>query len=272
MYFPPAPFDLDRARLCLALVNTGYDMYSQWTGQDKPKEADFQWNPTPPPGTDFEFSEPIWGTDTVFWFFHHPEPFAFVSWNPEGDVYLAIRGTESVDDWVEDADVDQKPYTLAPGYGNVHHGFNTIYETMSEAVASALAKAPDPKRLFITGHSLGSSLSTLAVPDIITNTDFTPERFPVFQYNFASPRTGDPEFAAAYIRNRVPTWRVVNSSDIVPNVPPACCFGDFYEHVGTQISYTAQYDSLGGNHSSTSSYGYALAHPDQPQGPLPPDS
>ncbi len=272
MHFPPAPFELDYAKLNLQFVNSAYDMYAQWLAAGKPKGDDFKWEPQKPSGMASElsisYSSPIWGTDTVFWIFKHPEPFAFVAWNEVGDVFLSIRGTDSPDDWLEDADADHVDYDLAPDYGTVHHGFYVIYKSMSEAIQKALSDVPNPKRLFISGHSLGSSLSTLAVPDVITNTDYKPGNLPVFHYNFASPRTGSPTFATTYNQNGVPTWRVVNSCDIVPTEPPSLFAKDNYEHIGIQVSYSAQYDSLGANHSSTNSYGYALENPDQPQGPV----
>lgn len=266
MYFPPAPFQLAEVVQCSTLVEAAYDMYGQWKRQDKPAAKNFTW--TPPPSQSLpsmHYSEPIWGAEPHLWIFTHREPFAFVSWTDEGSVYVAIRGTESVDDWVSDIDADQAKYDLVSGYGKVHDGFLKLYKTMSAAILQALTLPPDPKRLFITGHSLGSGLATLAVPHIITHSPYTPQKLPIVHYNLASPRVGNPTFASTYNANHVPTYRIVNTSDAVPDLP-ASVFGHLvYQHVGTPVDYTAQYGSLAGNHSASSSYRYALQHPDQPQ-------
>ena len=40
------------------------------------------------------------------------------------------------------------------------------------------------------------------------------------------------------------------------------------KHVGTPVDFTAQYDSIGNNHSMVNSYLYAVSHPAQPEGPM----
>ena len=144
---------------------------------------------------------------------------------------------------------------------------------MSDAVRSALGQAiaqvGSPEAIFLGAHSLGSALSTLAVPDILANTAADQHAMRIKHYNLASPRAGDADFAAAYDANGVATYRVVNSCDLVPEVPPAIIGDELFEHVGVPVDFSAQYRSLGGNHSAVHSYGYALIHPQQPQGPMP---
>ena len=141
---------------------------------------------------------------------------------------------------------------------------------MRNKIHNCLNEITNPKKLYITGHSLGSSLSTLSVPDIITNTKYKAS-LPVVHYNLASPRTGDPKFAAAYNANKVETYRVVNTCDIVPTVPLSVTSKDLplpiYQHVGVPVDFTAQYGSIVNNHSVSGSYLYALQHPEQPEAP-----
>lgn len=271
MYFPPAPFELYEALRCTRLVETGYDMYEQWKDQGCPKADAFRWQPKS--RLDLQFSAPIWGEDTDLVFLKRAEPFAFVAWSRDSAIYLAIRGTESVEDWVVDASAELTDYGLATNYGRVHKGFYRVYASMADAVRKAVTAAcgqvRQPEALFITGHSLGSSLATLAMPDVLENTVVDVNDMRVRQYNLASPRTGDTQFATRYNANGAPTYRIVNSTDLVPEVPPAILVDEIFEHVGIPVAFSAQYDSLGGNHSIVHSYAYALTHPEQPQGPLP---
>jgi hypothetical protein len=271
MYFPPMPFALGEALRCTRLVETAYDMYAQWKAQGEPKPEAFQWQPKS--RLDLGFSAPIWGADKGLLFLKRSEPFAFVAWSRDAEVYLAVRGTESVEDWVVDASAKLTDYSLVPGYGRVHKGFFRVYADMAQAVREAIDAAcrqvGTPDAVFITGHSLGSSLATLAVPDVLENTLVDVHDARVRHYDLASPRTGDAAFAARYNANGAVTYRVVNSTDLVPEVPPAELDHELFEHVGIQVTYSAQYDSLGGNHAITGSYAYALTHPQQPQGPLP---
>jgi hypothetical protein len=88
-------------------------------------------------------------------------------------------------------------------------------------------------------------------------------------YNFASPRVGDPGFA--YGMNwsvQTPTFRIVNTEDVVPDVPPPLTGNTIYQHVGTPVDFTAEYLSIGGNHSMADCYWYAINNQAQPQGPL----
>ena len=114
---------------------------------------------------------------------------------------------------------------------------------------------------------------TLAVPDVMTNSGMSASGAPIRHYNFASPRTGDAAFATAVdAMTCVPTFRIVNTEDVVPDVPLAVTDDLFdtydYKHVGTPVDFTAQYDSIGGNYSMLNSYLYAVSHPAQPEGPI----
>lgn len=262
MYFPPSPFNLDDVRTCTELVGTAYDMYAQWTAQGKPDRERFSWNPA---GPAMHYSAPIWGAEKFLWIFRHQEPFAFVSWANDGTAYLVFRGTESAEDWAEDADFDQTTYSPVAGYGDVHDGFMKLYASMADEVIATLQALTDCRKLLVTGHSLGSGLSTLAVPDVLARTELKTPGVPMCHYNLASPRVGSPQFTGVYNGNGVPTYRIVNTCDLVPTVPLAVAGHILYEHVGTPVDFSAQYGSLAKNHNADNAYRYALEHPDCPQ-------
>ena len=98
----------------------------------------------------------------------------------------------------------------------------------------------------VAGHSLGSALATLYVAEnallkaaaagAADSNIHTP-----LLYTFASPRVGDPTFAAYFDALPVTAWRLVNELDLVPKVP---VIG--FQHVreqqlynsGTQVTWT----------------------------------
>ena len=74
------------------------------------------------------------------------------------------------------------------------------------------AKGQDGNRLplFITGHSLGGALALLATRLVAPNVDGA-------CYTFGAPRIGNYEYFRFI---KTPVYRIVNSTDIVPRVPP----------------------------------------------------
>lgn len=170
-------------------------------------------------------------------------PIAFVA--TAGDaIYVVFRGTKTISEWISDAEFAQVPYAPVSGGGMTEQGFSAVYATIGSAIVdevNALAGSGSYTALYVTGHSLGASLATLAAPDLARATRFSA---PVL-YNFASPRTGDPTFAA--LVDALPTsWRVVNTNDEVPKLPPAVTFVIengrqklfFYEHIDSEYDVT----------------------------------
>lgn len=261
MYFPEK-FDRAQAITCARLVGFAYDMYNAWLAQGKPRQRDlFRWQP--PVVNGLVFSKPIWSNMKRWGFWDDSEPFGFTARTKEGIGYLVFRGTESASDWMQDVEAAQAAYPFVSGFGQVHAGFLGLYRSMRETVLYTLNELLPLKTLYVTGHSLGCGLSTLAVPDVSANPLFKQ----VYHYNFASPRVGDPQFAAACNASKVPTFRVVNTCDVVPQVPLPAAGRFLYNHVGLPVDFTAQYGSIAANHSSGDAYLYALEHPDQPAGP-----
>ncbi|GAB5354218.1 hypothetical protein AAMO2058_000101000 [Amorphochlora amoebiformis] len=86
------------------------------------------------------------------------------------------------------------------------------------------------KRIFITGHSLGAALATIAALDLKTRYH---GEYDVRLVNIASPRVGDHSFARLF-KNSIPhALRVVNSRDIVPGLPKFFCL---FKHIGHEVT------------------------------------
>ena len=136
-------------------------------------------------------------------------------------VVLAFRGTEKdVGDWLTDA----RCVPVVDGETKVHQGFHEAFtgtsngadDTVENRVREIL-DAPaafnangDRLPLFITGHSLGGALALLATKLVAPDVDGA-------CYTFGAPRVANYEYFAEV---KTPVYRVVNSSDVVPRVPP----------------------------------------------------
>ncbi|WP_044872432.1 lipase family protein [Pseudomonas sp. LFM046] len=258
MYFP-TDFSLPQALQCADLVAAAYDQYEQWLQQDKPrKPADFHWQA--PSLTGWAFSVPIWSILSELYFLNESEPFGFAARAPDGAVYLVFRGTESPQDWVDDLEADQVDYPWQCGAGQVHKGFLRLYTSLRDQALQVVDSLQPSGALWSCGHSLGCALSSLAVLDLLER---WPDQ-PLQHYTFASPRLGDPAFAAHYNGLGIPTYRVVNDSDLVPDVPPGVMDKRTYQHLGVAITFTASYSSPVADHSLADCYLYALNNPNAP--------
>jgi hypothetical protein len=150
-----------------------------------------------------------------------------------GDVVIAIRGTEGIQEWIHDANFLMVPTPFVPGAGHTDDGFTAMYLSMQTAiglgstpVTKALPSLAFPRpltSLTICGHSLGGALATLLALDVAANTPF---KNPTV-YTYASPRTGGPNFASTYNQVVPNTTRIAGRLDLVPKLP----LPPLYEHV-----------------------------------------
>lgn len=150
-----------------------------------------------------------------------------------GDVVIAIRGTEGIQEWVHDGEFLLVTCPFLPGAGHSEDGFTAVYMSMTTTldpkcprVMQALSGLNFPRpvtSMTICGHSLGGALATLLALDVAANTPFkTPA-----VYTYASPRTGGPQFAATYNQVVPNTNRIAGRLDLVPKLP----LPPLYEHV-----------------------------------------
>lgn len=137
---------------------------------------------------------------------------AFIAANDDIMV-LVFRGTNSWEDWMTNFDVPKVPSAV----GFVHLGFKKALDSVWVDIYDAVMSWKAPKQtLWVTGHSLGGALATLAVDRL------TEENVELVSglYTFGQPRVGNKQFADNFDRKmqRV-TFRIVDDEDIVTKVP-----------------------------------------------------
>lgn len=127
-------------------------------------------------------------------------------------ITLAFRGTESTS--IKDIKSDAKATTTkCDSGGNIHSGFKQAFEEVAIEIQSTLALEEfENKPLFITGHSLGGALATIAAKKLNHTGGIAS------CYTFGSPRVGDEDWISDI---KAPLYRVVNAADCVTMMPPS---------------------------------------------------
>jgi predicted lipase len=198
--------------------------------------------------------------------------------NPDSRI-IAIRGTEGEIEWIDDAAALPTRFRQVPTAGQVASGFDKIYSSLkvvkrklaedrkqeasgalplpetfdgsfaeqldqlavARETARGVRKSADearrPRPMVVTGHSLGAALATLFVME-----NDAKHKFDITtSCTFASPRVGNLEFARAFDQLPINSWRIVNTRDIVPKLPPHIPLLLEYDHVDTAYPFISDF-------------------------------
>lgn len=123
---------------------------------------------------------------------------------------LAFRGTEQ--NWL-DIQTDLRARRIRTPKGKIHLGFRNAFASIEEDIKKRLVGL-DGVPLYITGHSLGGALATVATQVLEWDSRFTDQIAAC--YTFGSPRVGNDEYDSS-IKSMF--YRVVNTTDVVTIVP-----------------------------------------------------
>jgi triacylglycerol lipase len=160
--------------------------------------------------------------------FKHKETQAYLI-GDDNTWILAFRGTEAkkFKDWLADLDA-----ILVTGLGGkIHKGFRDSLSYVWTDIWNTLKKDRGSRTLWVTGHSLGGALATLAVAKLRQEKDQPVNGL----YTFGSPRVGNGKFADKFDKDfKKYTYRFVNNIDAVTHAPR----GDMnFSHVGTLMHF-----------------------------------
>lgn len=171
-----------------------------------------------------------------------------------GNIVLSFRGTQKLRDWQTNIKIKLRKFAgkskmetmdteivsllksdiVFQDDAKVHRGFQHAWDSVAPQVLNIILRwrrvEPDAT-LWVTGHSLGGALATLAAA-ALQDTGVTVNGL----YTFGQPRVGDWVFQRQFdkvLGDR--TFRYVNNNDIVPSVPPPVLpwtFPRVYRHTG----------------------------------------
>jgi predicted lipase len=134
---------------------------------------------------------------------------------------LAFRGTEVTSR--KDIMTDAKAKRIVDIEGRVHGGFRAAYDSVKQKIEKGILGL-DNIPLYITGHSLGAALATVATQELENNPDIKGRIAAC--YTYGSPRVGNTQYDKNF---KAPIYRMVNTTDIV-TIVPLLAMG--YVHIG----------------------------------------
>lgn len=165
-----------------------------------------------------------------------------ISGDPTNRFVIALRGTEKIDEWLENIDFNQIDYSFDKINSpvKIHHGFIkalidfgdyvniSLHEQINNLIPNYI-NDPGPNELYITGHSLGAAIATLIAADSILHYQNVSADMPkidkIICYIAAPPRVGSPAFSELLEKLSMNPlyhfviWRIINSEDVVPTAP-----------------------------------------------------
>jgi triacylglycerol lipase len=163
-----------------------------------------------------------WGFNQYFQMWDVQGTQSYVAASEEA-VLVVFTGTNQPRDWLDNIGV----FPLQGPVGSVHRGFmialERVWGEMKEVIYNKIGSKN--KTLWVTGHSLGAALATLAVAKLRLEEDLPVNGL----YTYGSPRVGDRIFARNFNLEFKPAFRIVNNNDIVTRVPARLML---YSHVG----------------------------------------
>ncbi|MEM7360081.1 MAG: S8 family serine peptidase [Pseudomonadota bacterium] len=167
-----------------------------------------------------EYVKDSWGFDTVN-FIDIENTQSFWAENSHCVIW-AFRGSDSIGDWLANLSLETTNHNV---YGDLHQGFYSAYKLIEDHLLSSVS---NDKRVFLTGHSLGGAIATLACAELTKRLDH------LSTYTFGQPRVGKTQFREWWLQNHTDNlYRFVNDEDIVTRLPPN------FDHVGALITLSS---------------------------------
>ena len=119
--------------------------------------------------------------------------------------------------------------------------FDTLWPNMEVEVKALVSRNPS-YQIWVTGHSLGGAMASLA-STWLAHYEIAPRKN-IILYTFGMPRVGDYDYALQHDQLVNNSWRVVNEGDMVPHFPSllsvsAAILSGPYHH-GVEVFYSEE--------------------------------
>lgn len=151
----------------------------------------------------------------------------------ENGCVVSVRGSDDLPNFIKDIEVTYDSMSDVCDGCKAEHGFHSVWHEIDTKVIDALSDigcVPGGDPLFITGHSLGAAVATVASLELkVMGFDVRAS------YLFESPRVGNFEFATFFdsLFNGKDVWRITHGADPCPDVPA----GFDYTHTGQEVYF-----------------------------------
>lgn len=141
------------------------------------------------------------------------------------DLIIAYRGTDEIKDVCLDLKIKREHFDSDKvELGLVHEGFLKAHRTLWPLITEYIDSEKDIKSLYLTGHSLGGSIATIA--SLEASNQYP--QFDVEVVTFGCPRVGDKIFTKVIDDKVKKVHRYVNFLDPITQLP----FFFRYRHCG----------------------------------------
>ena len=166
-------------------------------------------------------------------------------------VVVAFRGSANFDQafvqFVETLLVPKTKFLDGEVQTYWKRGFDELWECMKAEVKALVSKNPS-YQIWVTGHSLGGAMASLA-STWLGYYNIAPRKN-IILYTFGMPRVGNYDYALQHDRLVNNSWRVVNDDDAVPHFPSVVSVSVLngpYHH-GVEAFYSEEASSVYSTH------------------------
>jgi len=128
-------------------------------------------------------------------------------------------------------------------------GFDVLWPSMKAAVNALVSQNPS-YQIWVTGHSLGGAMASLA-STWLAYYNIAPRKN-IILYTFGMPRVGNYDYALQHDQLVNNSWRVVNDNDLVPHFPSVASVSIFngpYHH-GVEAFHSQEATSVYSPHKN----------------------
>jgi hypothetical protein len=153
-------------------------------------------------------------------------------------IIISFRGSEDAEITMEVVDaITVLPISEFSGKAKVNQyfydAFNDIWNAGLKNDFLSLKNANPGYEVWITGHSLGAAMASLAATTLVTTKVFPADKIKLV--TFGQPRVGDKTYAALIDSLMPYAYRVIHHRDLVSNIPPQFLYG--YHHHKSEVWY-----------------------------------